>query len=75
MTAIIIDKPTGKPIKINTRVVKPSQEKSSIKMLNVKGRIQTNRLKLIMKSYEINSAKTVNGAKYSGLSQGTASSP
>lgn len=45
MTAIVIDKPTGKPVKINTRVVKMSQDKISIKELNIKGRIKTNRYK------------------------------
>lgn len=33
------DASSGKRIKINTRVIKLSQEKTSIKMLNVKGRV------------------------------------
>jgi len=76
MTATIIEKTTGKSIKINTRVVKLSQEKTSIKMLNIKGILQTNRFKRMMKSQqeEANSAHTVNGEKYSGLiGQGTES--
>jgi hypothetical protein len=76
MTATIIEKTTGKPIKINTRVVKLSQEKTSIKMLNIKGIVQTKRFKRMMQSFqeEVHSASTVNGAKFGGLiRQGTTS--
>ena len=44
------DQPSGKIMKINTRVIKLSQEKKSIKSLNIKGHIQTNRQKHIMRS-------------------------
>ena len=44
----VIDQPTGQRIQINTRVVKLSSEKISIKALNIKGRVKNTRLNRII---------------------------
>ena len=62
------DASSGKRIKINTRVIKLSQEKTSIKMLNVKGRVQTTRIRRIMQSLSSNDSDPACLAKLSGFS-------
>lgn len=58
--AEVYDRPSGKVIKINTRVIKLSQELKSIKMLNIKGSIQTKRNRDILRLQSANSAKNNN---------------
>lgn len=53
MTAEVVERSSGKLIRINTRKVKPSQEKTSIRMLNVKGRIQTNQIKRMLETMSV----------------------
>jgi len=45
--AEIIDRPSGKVVKINTRKVKLSLEKNSIRILNVNSRVKVNRQKIM----------------------------
>lgn len=52
MTSTVIDKPTGKPVQINTRVIRLSQEKVSFKQLNIKGRQHTSRFKRMVQSFQ-----------------------
>ena len=53
LDAQVVERISGKLIRINTRKVKLSQEKTSIRFLNVKGRIQTNQIKKMLETVSV----------------------